>query len=194
MHTSCTRAILTLFLFYSSRGFSELQTFDPKKTAARAKGKVYELLCFGPHEVELLSTAVRKLEPLGLRLLHAAHSHEDGHSTKAEIGQRVSRFFMEKMQTTDVDVDGVENETLTDMVLKVLMTTYKMSDEVEFSVKPGKPPFQPNPHCRVGRREVQASGPSGHQGSWRESCVELGGLVVSDLGSARCVSAVVSAG
>ena len=104
------------------------------KTAARAKGAVYELLCFGPHNVELLSTAVRKLEPLGLRLLHAAHSHEDG-STKVEKGQSVSRFFVEKMRLGDLD--DVTDEKLTEMVLKVLMTTYKMDDETKFSVRPG---------------------------------------------------------
>ena len=60
-----------------TKGFSELQTFDPQQAIARAKGSVWELLCFGPHDVELLSTAVRRLEPLGLRLLHAAHSHAE---------------------------------------------------------------------------------------------------------------------
>merc|ERR1740130_791710 len=39
-----------------TKGFSELQTFDPQQAIARAKGSVWELLCFGPHDVELLST------------------------------------------------------------------------------------------------------------------------------------------
>ena len=42
-----------------TKGFSELQTFNPQQAIARAKGSVWELLCFGPHDVELLSTAVR---------------------------------------------------------------------------------------------------------------------------------------
>jgi len=41
-----------------TKGFSQLQTFDPQTAMARAKGTVWEIICFGPHNVELLATAV----------------------------------------------------------------------------------------------------------------------------------------
>ena len=116
-----------------TKGFSELQTFDPQQAIARAKGSVWELLCFGPHDVELLSTAVRRLEPLGLRLLHAAHSHaekspasvRDEVSSAVVLQQQCSRFFVER-RGEEPDATRTEEQTsaFTEKVVQVLMATY----------------------------------------------------------------------
>ena len=116
-----------------SKGFSELQTFDPQQAIARAKGSVWELLCFGPHDVELLSTAVRKLEPLGVRLLHAAHSHQEKVTAEGEREQ-CSRFFIERLDGPEPPSEA-ENAQFSVLVVEVLMTTYK-SDKTKFTVRP----------------------------------------------------------
>ena len=131
-----------------TKGFSELQTFDPQQAIARAKGSVWELLCFGPHDVELLSTAVRRLEPLGLRLLHAAHSHADVKSSTsvrdeampAVPQQQCSRFFVER-RGEEPDATRTEEQTsaFTEQVVKVLMATYKSDDKTKFTVRPLDP-------------------------------------------------------
>ena len=134
-----------------TKGFSELQTFDPQQAIARAKGSVWELLCFGPHDVELLSTAVRRLEPLGLRLLHAAHSHAEKSSTSVRDEampavpqqlpqQQCSRFFVER-RGEEPDATRTEEQTsaFTEQVVKVLMATYKSDDKTKFTVRPLDP-------------------------------------------------------
>ena len=131
-----------------TKGFSELQTFDPQQAIARAKGSVWELLCFGPHDVELLSTAVRRLEPLGLRLLHAAHSHAEKSSTSVRDEampavpqqQQCSRFFVER-RGEEPDATRTEEQTsaFTEQVVKVLMDTYKSDDQTKFTVRPLDP-------------------------------------------------------
>ena len=119
-----------------SKGFSELQTFDPQQAIARAKGSVWELLCFGPHDVELLSTAVRKLEPLGVRLLHAAHSHQDKVTESGEQQQQqCSRFFIERLDGPEPPSE-VDNAKFSERVVEVLMTTYKSSDKTKFTARP----------------------------------------------------------
>mmetsp|Transcript_37838 Transcript_37838/g.96082 ORF Transcript_37838/g.96082 Transcript_37838/m.96082 type:complete len:1041 (+) Transcript_37838:56-3178(+) len=130
-----------------TKGFSELQTFNPQQAIARAKGSVWELLCFGPHDVELLSTAVRRLEPLGLRLLHAAHSHAEKSERSVHGGdapppavlqQQCSRFFVERHgEDPEASRNRTPEETaaFSDRVLKVLMTTYKSDDKTEFTVR-----------------------------------------------------------
>ena len=108
-----------------TKGFSELQTFDPQQAVARARGTVWELLCFGPHNVELLSTAVRRLTPLGLRLLHAAHSH--AHVKGEAHGHEVcSRIYVEHVQGSDrTDAESEEEVTaFRAAVLKVRPATY----------------------------------------------------------------------
>jgi len=131
-----------------TKGFSELQTFDPQQAIARAKGSVWELLCFGPHDVELLSTAVRRLEPLGLRLLHAAHSHaekspasvRDEASSAVVLQQQCSRFFVER-RGEEPDATRTEEQTsaFTEKVVQVLMATYKSEDKTKFTVRPLDP-------------------------------------------------------
>ena len=127
-----------------TKGFSGLQTFDPQQAIARAKGSVWELLCFGPHDVELLSTAVRRLEPLGLRLLHAAHSHAEKSSTSvrdeatsaAVLQQQCSRFFVERRgEEPDATRTDEQTAAFTEEVLKVLMDTYKSDDKTKFNVR-----------------------------------------------------------
>ena len=93
-----------------TQGFSELQTFDPQQAVARARGTVWELLCFGPHNVELLSTAVRRLTPLGLRLLHAAHSHAHVEG-EAHVHEVCSRIYVEHVLGSDRTDDRTEAET-----------------------------------------------------------------------------------
>ena len=119
-----------------TKGFSELQTFNPQQAIARAKGSVWELLCFGPHDVELLSTAVRRLEPLGLRLLHAAHSHARV-AGEAKAHHECSRIYVETVQVKS-DKSEVQSEeevsAFRASVLKVLMGTYNSEDATNFSV------------------------------------------------------------
>ena len=118
-----------------TKGFSELQTFNPQQAIARAKGSVWELLCFGPHDVELLSTAVRRLEPLGLRLLHAAHSHARV-AGEAKTHHECSRIYVETVQVSgkaEVQSDE-EVSAFRASVLKVLMGTYNSEDAADFSV------------------------------------------------------------
>ena len=93
-----------------TKGFSELQTFDPQQAVARARGTVWELLCFGPHNVELLSTAVRRLTPLGLRLLHAAHSHAHVEG-EAHVHEVCSRIYVEHVLGSDRTDDRTEAES-----------------------------------------------------------------------------------
>ena len=107
---------------------------------ARAKGSVWELLCFGPHNVELLSTAVRRLAPLGLRLLHAAHSHARvaGEAKGGNAGHHeCSRIYVETVQVKS-DKSEVQSEeevsAFRASVLKVLMGTYNSEDATNFSV------------------------------------------------------------
>lgn len=116
-----------------TKGFSDLQTFDAQHALERATGTVWELVCVGPHKVELLSTAVRKLTPLGLRLLHAAHSHSSPHENEAR--DMCSRFFVEK---PGEDVLGGEEEVdaFREKMHEVLKSTYK-SEEAEFVIRPG---------------------------------------------------------
>jgi Kef-type K+ transport system membrane component KefB/glycine cleavage system regulatory protein len=132
-----------------SKGFTELQTFDPQEAVMRAKGQVLELICLGPHNVELLSTAVRKLEPLGTRLLHAAHTHADDHAVDGRREQ-CSRFFVEVMPSAlagktpgGVSIEGADEDTmlkeLCDKITEVLTTTYKTSEEIKIMVKPVDP-------------------------------------------------------
>merc|ERR1719149_599165 len=96
-----------------TKGFSELQTFDPQQAIARAKGSVWELLCFGPHDVELLSTAVPQQQPQ----------------------QQCSRFFVER-RGEEPDATRTEEQTsaFTEQVVKVLMATYKSDDKTKFTV------------------------------------------------------------
>ncbi len=127
-----------------SKGFSELQTFDPQQAISRAKGEVWELMCIGAHDVELLSTAVRKLEPLGLRLLHAAHSHTDKTEGEgADAQQQCSRIFVERRQEAAAGRDSKsegeiyeETEEFTAKVIRVMKATYKSDDDNKFTVRP----------------------------------------------------------
>ena len=118
-----------------TKGFSELQTFDPQQAVARARGQVWELLCFGPHNVELLSTAVRRLTPLGLRLLHAAHSH--AHVEGEARGDVCSRIYVEHVEDSERTEEESEEEVsaFRAAVLKVLMGTYNSEDATKFSVR-----------------------------------------------------------
>eukprot|EP00316_Scyphosphaera_apsteinii_P000295 CAMPEP_0119320298 /NCGR_PEP_ID=MMETSP1333-20130426/52113_1 /TAXON_ID=418940 /ORGANISM="Scyphosphaera apsteinii, Strain RCC1455" /LENGTH=1000 /DNA_ID=CAMNT_0007326993 /DNA_START=77 /DNA_END=3079 /DNA_ORIENTATION=+ len=118
-----------------TKGFSELQTFDPQKAITRAKGTVWELICLGSHNVEMLSTAVRKLTPLGLRLLHAAHTHAHNPSETDVQQSQCSRFFVEKPGQFEAPSDD-EVQSFSAKVRKVLMTTYKTDDESKFLVWP----------------------------------------------------------
>ena len=94
---------------------------------------MWELLCFGPHDVELLSTAVRRLEPLGLRLLHAAHSHAHVEG-EAQVHEDCSRFYVERVQGGEADSDE-EAAAFRAAVLQVLMGTYNSDDATKFSVR-----------------------------------------------------------
>uniref|UniRef100_A0A7S3AJY0 ACT domain-containing protein n=1 Tax=Haptolina ericina TaxID=156174 RepID=A0A7S3AJY0_9EUKA len=123
-----------------SKGFSELQTFDVQQAIARAKGTVWELLCFGPHNVELLSEATRQLAPLGVQLLHAAHSHAARPTKGVAKGGEVAAQT-EQCSCIFIDKPGKrpsadEVAEFTKKVLHVLMTTYGSKDEANFTVRP----------------------------------------------------------
>ena len=81
-----------------SKGFSELQTFNPQQAIARAKGSVWELLCFGPHDVELLSTAVRSgvLRPAaaasGLQTVFGTNIEDDLREVAAQESAKPRKF------------------------------------------------------------------------------------------------------
>uniref|UniRef100_A0A7S3ETI7 Uncharacterized protein n=1 Tax=Haptolina ericina TaxID=156174 RepID=A0A7S3ETI7_9EUKA len=118
----------------------EHQAEELQQAIARAKGTVWELLCFGPHNVELLSEATRQLAPLGVQLLHAAHSHAARPTKGVAKGGEVAAQT-EQCSCIFIDKPGKrpsadEVAEFTKKVLHVLMTTYGSKDEANFTVRP----------------------------------------------------------
>merc|ERR1712113_889834 len=82
---------------------------------------------------------VCKLRTLGMRPLHAAHTHKHSATDTENSGmhQKCSRFFVEKPDQLRVDeLSNEELEAFKAQMIEVLKDVYQMHDASKFIVRP----------------------------------------------------------